>query len=580
MINTIKFPFLLLSTFFFVACSNQSDQQENAEEVKPVVDPVLVAEVYEAVDKRTFDKALMRRAVDGGFPKALALFGLSGTEACTAIRSYLSSTDDAILHSAVTGTGRCGSQHAFDTLYAIASDASKQPTIRIAALKAVGFASGEDDRAQIAAGVSTLLQTANEEQGVELAAAAIYGLMQNITYAGLSPSALPDLDIQAVMDAAARDDRLGFEAAYLLMRMQGLRAALDFDDVAAAIEGSTQPGKTYALLRVVGQFGNAASDILRRYGSATSIEGDLSTEMFDDAEANTVAAGAIIAMSGLNDGASLTHLFQLLNENNAAIQQLALSVMARRSDADEGVAQRMWSFARGDNEWLAVTAASGLVGFGDPNALYLAEEWLESGSFYQAFQAVSLLSRSPEGRELLQNYVVSSDDQVRLQLVMATLDPSGVEPRTARETAAYADALASKAKKLKLETTRGDIIIEMIEGAPYAAHNFIMLAIEGKLDGMVWHRVLPGFVAQAGQRDDAGQFAISTIREEWGADLHAPGTVGVATSGPDTGTTQFFINLMHNRHLDDRYSVFGRVVSGPYGALQEGDVITRATVMP
>ncbi|WP_262694635.1 peptidylprolyl isomerase [Kordiimonas aquimaris] len=580
MINTIKLPFFLLSTFFLVACSNQSDQQENAGEVKPVVDPALVAEVYEAADKRIFDKALLGRAIDGDFPYALVLFSLSGTEACTTIRPYLSSTDDAILEAAVTGAGRCGSPHAFEALLAIANDVPKKPSIRIAALKAVGFASDEDDRSQMAASVNALMQAVNEDSGVELAAAAVYGLMQNITYAGLSPSALPELDIQAIMDAAMRDDRLGFEAAYLLMRMQGLRAALDFDDVAAAIEGSTQPEKTYALLRVAGQFGNAASDLLRRYGSVTSIEGDLSTEMFNGAEANSVAAGAIIAMSGLNDGASLTHLFQLLNENNPAIKQLALSVMARRSDADEGVAQRMWHFARGDNPWLAVTAASGLVGFGDPNALYLAEEWLESGSFYQAFQAVGLLSRNPEGRDLLQNYVVTSDDPVRTQLVMATLDPNGVEPRAARETATYADALASTVKRLKLETTRGDIIIEMIEETPYAAHNFITLAAEGKLDGMVWHRVLPGFVAQAGQRDDVGQFAVPTIREEWGAELHAPGTVGVATSGPDTGTTQFFINLMHNRHLDDRYSVFGRVVSGPYGALQEGDIITRATVTP
>lgn len=580
MLKTIKFPFFLLSVFFLGACSDQSGQQETADEIMPAVDPALVAEVYEVADRREFDKALMRRAVDGGFPHALALFSLSGTEACTAIRPYLTSTSDAVLLAAVTGVGRCGNAHAFEALYAIASDTSKTSAIRVAALKAVGFSSGEDNRAQMAAGVSSLLQSTNEEQGVELAAAAMYGLMQNITYAGLSPSALPDLDIQAVVDAAARDDRLGFEAAYLLMRMQGLRANLDFDDVAAAIEGSTQLEKTYALLRVAGQFGNAASDLLRRYGSVTSIEGDLSTEMFNDADASAVAAGAITAMSGLNDGVSLTHLFQLLNENNVAIQQLALSVMARRSDADEGVAQRMWHFARGNNEWLAVTALSGLVGFGDPNALYLAEEWLESGSFYKAFQAVSLLSRSPEGRDLMQSYVLASDDPVRTQLVMATLDPNGVTPRAVRETAAYGDAQAATSKRLRLETTRGDIVIEMLEGAPYAAHNFITLAAEDKLDGMVWHRVLPGFVAQAGQRDDTGQFAIPTIREEWGAELHAPGTVGVATSGPDTGTTQFFINLSHNRHLDDRYTVFGRVVSGPYGALQEGDVIISATVIP
>lgn len=575
-----RLMFLALCAWTVVACSNAGDdsRHEASTNKGSSADPELVSAVHEMADKRMFDKSLLLSAIENGYPEALSLFGHSGDTACVTIRSFLTSEDNDILRAAVAGTSKCADASAFGDLYLLASDDKRPNEVRVGALKAMGFASDEEDRKQISSLVTMLLSQADTNP--DLASSSVYGLMQNIVYAGLSPSALPDLNIDLVMDAAKRNDRLGFEAAYLLMRMQGLRAALDFKEVEDAVATSTIPEKTYALLRVAGQFGNAASDTLVRYGSSdTNIEGNLSTDMFNGAETRSVAVAAILAMAGLDDDQSLTYLFRLLNQEDVALKQTALSVMARRSDADTGVVQRMWDFARGDNEWLATTALSGLAGFGDPNALYQAEEWLENASFYKAFQAVSILSRSPEGQELLQDYVTTASDPMRTQMVMRTLDPNAVNARKARETVPYGDAMAATAKRLKLTTTRGDIVIQMIENAPYAAHNFVTLVSEGKLDGMVWHRVIPGFVAQAGQRDDVSQFETPTIREEWGAALHQPGTVGVATSGPDTGTAQFFINLMHNRHLDGRYTVFGSVVSGPYGQLQEGDVILRAEVI-
>lgn len=557
------------------ACDDQPAQQTDSAAI--IVNETLIAEVHEAVDRRKLDKALLARAVSGGFSEALTLYGHIGGGACMHIRPYLKSEDAQTRVSALKGAMHCRDTYAYSEIYALATSDGGS-TVRIAALEALGFVSDEKNRAQMAAHTSALMQNADDAP-LEAAAAA-YGLMQNITYAGVSPADLPELDMAAVINAAKRDDRLGFEAAYLLLRMRGLEAGLKLTDVEEAIKTATDPLRRHALLRIAGQFGDAASPLLRTYALGfADIEGGLSTDMFNALDTMADSAGAINAMAGLKDDASLTGLFSLLNVPNVAVQQLALAALGRRADAEAGVVKRLWDFVGGQNPWLSVTALEALMNFNDPAARYTAEEWLENGSFYKAFRATGMLAGSEEGKKLLSNYLAANPEGVRARLASDALDPASTPERSKRRTVPYAEAKASAGQLLKLSTTRGEIVIEMIEGAPYAAHNFLSLAREGKLDGMVWHRIIPGFVAQAGQRNDISQFKNATIREEWGADLHAPGTVGVATSGPDTGTAQFFINLLPNRHLDGRYTVFGRVISGEYGALQEGDVIDRAEVI-
>ena len=137
--------------------------------------------------------------------------------------------------------------------------------------------------------------------------------------------------------------------------------------------------------------------------------------------------------------------------------------------------------------------------------------------------------------------------------------------------------MAATEKRLVFETTRGKIVVAMSPDTPFAAWNFVQLAEYGLLDNIMWHRVIPNFVAQAGARNDLEGRSWGTIREEWGG-THAPYTVGVATAGRDTGSRQFFINTRHNLHLDNRYTVFGKVIEGfdVVDALEEGDWITRA----
>jgi cyclophilin family peptidyl-prolyl cis-trans isomerase len=117
-----------------------------------------------------------------------------------------------------------------------------------------------------------------------------------------------------------------------------------------------------------------------------------------------------------------------------------------------------------------------------------------------------------------------------------------------------------------IETTKGSFCVELYaEQAPKTVNNFVFLAEEGFYDGVDFHRVLPGFVAQSGDPTGSG-FGGPGYRfeDEISSDLthDGPGVLSMANSGPDTNGSQFFITYDALPQLDGRHAVFGQVVEG------------------
>ena len=120
--------------------------------------------------------------------------------------------------------------------------------------------------------------------------------------------------------------------------------------------------------------------------------------------------------------------------------------------------------------------------------------------------------------------------------------------------------------KAVIETSKGRIVIELYKDeAPQTVANFIKLAKSGFYNGLLFHRVIPGFMIQTGdpQGDGTGGPGY-TFQDEFSPNLRhdGPGVVSMANRGPNTNGGQFFITLAPTPHLDDRHSVFGEVVSG------------------
>ena len=130
-------------------------------------------------------------------------------------------------------------------------------------------------------------------------------------------------------------------------------------------------------------------------------------------------------------------------------------------------------------------------------------------------------------------------------------------------TSANAEA---KNPKAILETPKGRIVIELYpKDAPKAVANFLKLAQQGFYNGIIFHRVIPGFMIQTGDPTGTGGGGPGyAFEDEFSPRLHhdGPGVVSMANAGPNTNGSQFFITLAATPWLDGRHTIFGRVLEG------------------
>jgi cyclophilin family peptidyl-prolyl cis-trans isomerase len=131
--------------------------------------------------------------------------------------------------------------------------------------------------------------------------------------------------------------------------------------------------------------------------------------------------------------------------------------------------------------------------------------------------------------------------------------------------------------KIKIETTLGTIDADLFEAeAPKTVENFLTLAKKGFYDGIIFHRVIPGFMIQTGDPTGTGMGGPGyQFKDEFSKKLRhdKPGMLSMANSGPNTNGSQFFITDAATPWLDDRHSVFGQVTKGM-------DVVTKIAQAP
>lgn len=140
----------------------------------------------------------------------------------------------------------------------------------------------------------------------------------------------------------------------------------------------------------------------------------------------------------------------------------------------------------------------------------------------------------------------------------------------------------SKLAKIHLENG-GDVHIELFEqDAPNTVANFEKLANSGFYNGLTFHRVIPGFVAQGGCPNGTGTGGPGyTINCEINPNKHERGAFAMAHAGPNTGGSQFYICYQPQPHLDGMHTVFGTVTKGMeyVDALKGGDKMETVSVV-
>ena len=129
------------------------------------------------------------------------------------------------------------------------------------------------------------------------------------------------------------------------------------------------------------------------------------------------------------------------------------------------------------------------------------------------------------------------------------------------------EAKADDLPRVKIETNKGTLVIELFENeAPGAVGNFVSLVQKKYYDGLTFHRVLPGFMAQGGDPSGNGSggpgYQIYCECNKPEARMHFRGSLSMAHAGPDTGGSQFFLTFLPTTQLNKRHTVFGRVIEG------------------
>lgn len=124
----------------------------------------------------------------------------------------------------------------------------------------------------------------------------------------------------------------------------------------------------------------------------------------------------------------------------------------------------------------------------------------------------------------------------------------------------------SENRKIKFTTNKGVFVAEMFEDkAPLTTKNFIELVEKGFYDGIIFHRVIDGFMIQGGDPTGTGMGGPGyKIKDEFGEGLKHDdeGILSMANAGPNTGGSQFFITLVPTPWLNGHHAIFGKVVEG------------------
>jgi len=208
------------------------------------------------------------------------------------------------------------------------------------------------------------------------------------------------------------------------------------------------------------------------------------------------------------------------------------------------------------------------------NEYDLAEPWLKaakaSGSLNRVCDEIKQMDRAEQPRYYLM-YADTIDEakadwakEKKIRDAEAKIDELYAKATSDAEKAELAKQLNPR---VLLKTSKGDIVIELFENeAPNSVLNFITLVEKGYYDGLKFHRVLPGFMAQGGDPKGTGSggpgytIPCECYRPDYR--LHFRGTLSMAHAGRDTGGSQFFLTFVPTPHLNGKHTAFGRVVSG------------------
>ena len=416
-------------------------------------------------------------------------------------------------------------------------------------------------------------------QDPEVVASACDGLTLAWTFHRDRVSVPNSTQVNKLFNLSLKDNLIAEHCLFTLTRLRREPALFDQNqiiDIADKLWSNQQNTVTskILLLRIMGAMNNP--NYLDYFISATNRPEPASIRI----EAATAIASLDFSMQ------NLSLLSKLAKDNNSHIK---VNLINRLNLTKENTAlnKLISSLLDDESEWVREQALQALFKV-QPKAMsdrFLKQ--LKSDKFSAQQNALNILRQNQLENELSYLEILANSKHLGIKSIASRLlseeDPDEESFSPANKSLPADEALMLAGKHLKMITTKGDINIQLFTSTPFTSANFYQLATSGFYDNLIFHRVIANFVAQAGDPESTGQGGPGySIREELYPIEHIKGTIGMATSGKDTGGSQFFFNTSDNIHLNSNYTLFARVTEGLdiIEQLEVGDKILSIKTQP
>jgi cyclophilin family peptidyl-prolyl cis-trans isomerase/HEAT repeat protein len=487
---------------------------------------------------------------------------------------YADNADETARSRALYSLGRLRSASAAAQLLRALNDQSDE--VRAIAAKSLTATLADSSglgRAAVAARLRPLVSDVNT--GVRInALRALGSFRRDSTLASGVVSALTDATVGVVVQAETTLGVLGGSAAIEALRRQLASAVFGVRRQAILGLAEADSGVGNETARTVAantewRWRSVAAEAFTVTKNRSRLEA-----LLGDPDVRVVAAalGGLARVVADSDTALVGRARTLLTHADPAVRSVAADLLARHPSVDD-VDRLMAAYARAQNDpfddaRLSAVAALAAIAEGG------------------AAQRVRVVQAFVSGASRPDDYLVRRLAASRLSEAADAWGTGASPIATGKTDADYRDivrryllpsAMGQPNPQVTIETDRGNLTVELLPvQAPLTVTAFLALVDRRYFDGETWHRVVPNFVAQAGDpRGDGWGGPGTVLRDEINPLHYTTGSVGMALSGPDTGGSQFFITYSNQPHLDGTYTIFGRL-SGDARVLQslaQGDRI-------
>lgn len=493
---------------------------------------------------------------------------------------WLEDRRDAVRWKAAYLLGRTRAALGVRGLLAASRDA--HPWVRQQAMR--GLTRGAADSAGVARDSVVAVLVAglrDADAGVRVNGLASLATWQDSTttadVAGALGDAIPNVRMQAIMTlgglpgAEARAVVLSVASNRelpLALRREALVAMLRSDTAAVVIAATGLLRDSSPRARLLGIELSAAA----RRGDGALLMGLLRDRDF---AVRNAAVNSLGVVSPELDAATLALATAELDHPNPLVRNTAWSVYGRRAASAAAVETLVTGWQR--------EVARGAEGTTAPILAALRRLHLAGGAGAAAVDSLFVqrvpAPENPQLRQSAGNWPALAARWGRVTALPVRYTAAEYEALAARWLLAPA---GSSRVVVSFETEgKGRVEVELLgDQAPLTVANFLGLVERGAFDGGEWHRVVPNFVVQDGAGPTSRPIrGLLPIRDEFNRVRYDTPVLGMALSGPNTGTSQWFINLSPQPHLDGGYTVFGRVLVGEeaLAVILQGDLIRAIT---